>query len=441
MIHPVNSRKWVILLVALMVSSCSYFDDEPEEILEGQRFPVIGLGRAVAVDPEAAATPVQLPQARSILNWTQSGGNASHTPGHLAVSDSLSIAWSSSAGVGSSTRQKLVSPPIVADGKIFVKDANGGVRAMDKTSGRTIWQTNLTPEGESSGEGFGGGLAYDGGRLYVTSPYGYMIALNPASGDELWRQKVRVPFRAPPAAANGRVFAITQDNQLFAFDGATGTVTWTYRAIAETTVLMQRAAPALQGDVIVAPFSSGEVVALRASNGAVLWADQLGRTGVVTPLAAISDVAAAPVIDRGRVYVVSHGGRAAAFDLRSGRRIWLRDAGGVQMPWAVGDTLFLVGLEGELIAMRKADGRIRWVNALDRYSDPDGRSGLIAWSGPLLISNRLIAVSSDGRLVSFDPVTGAEISTQEVPDSFMSPIVSEGTVYILGDNAELVALR
>ncbi len=54
--YPLKSMKGLVIGAAVLLSGCSYFDDEPEIILEGERFPVIGLGRAIAVDPDAAGT-------------------------------------------------------------------------------------------------------------------------------------------------------------------------------------------------------------------------------------------------------------------------------------------------------------------------------------------------------------------------------------------------
>jgi hypothetical protein len=69
---------------------------------------------------------------------------------------------------------------------------------------------------------------------------------------------------------------------------------------------------------VVAPLSSGEVTALRAVNGRVVWDDQLTAIRRLGVAGTLSDIRGAPVIHDGRVYALSHSGRSVAIDLRSG---------------------------------------------------------------------------------------------------------------------------
>ena len=51
--------------------------------------------------------------------------------------------------------------------------------------------------------------------------------------------------------------------------------------------------------------------------------------------------------------------------------------------------------DAKVLCVARADGRIRWTTQLDSYSNPESRKGPIAWAGPVLVSDRLIAVSSE----------------------------------------------
>ena len=107
---------------------------------------------------------------------------------------------------------------------------------------------------------------------------------------------------------------------------------WTHSGIVETANLLGGAAPAVDSGIVVSPYSSGELVAMRVETGRVLWSDSLTavrRTDVVSSLAHIRG---RPIIDRGRVIAISHGGAMAAVDLRSGQRLWEKDIGGQESP-------------------------------------------------------------------------------------------------------------
>ena len=93
----------------------------------------------------------------------------------------------------------------------------------------------------------------------------------------------------------------------------------------------------------------------------------------------------------------------------------------------------VVDLGGKLVALDRADGKVRWTTDLPA----SGR-----WSGPVLAGGKLWLVSGDGLLVGADARTG-QLSTQFDLDTpvFVSPVVAGGRMYIFADDAELIALN
>ena len=149
-----------------------------EKPLPGERIAVITDPTLTELD-SAGAGPVSLPQQQANASWSQPGGTPSNNPGHLALSGDVRKVWSADAGTGSSSSGRLSAVPVVADGKVFTLDAAGRVSAFSSASGAKLWATSVTPENEKSKEGFGGGLALDGGRLYVATGYGTVVCLDP----------------------------------------------------------------------------------------------------------------------------------------------------------------------------------------------------------------------------------------------------------------------
>ena len=240
----------------------------------------------------------------------------------------------------------------------------------------------------------------------------------------------------------GRVFVVTVDNRLFAINAENGDGLWTHSGISETASILGSASPAVGSGVVVVPYTSGELVALKTTNGRVLWQDSLAavkRTDVVSNLAHIRG---RPVIDRGRVIAISHGGIMAAIDLRSGRRLWQKAIGGLQSPWVAGDYIYVITNDAEIACVSRKDGRIQWVRALPRYEDPENQEDPIIWTGPLLASDRLIVAGSHGKAMAISPYTGRFLGTVEMPDGVsVPPVIAGGSIYFLADDAELVVYR
>ena len=431
------------MLVPAALAACGgeLFGSTEAPPLPGERISILSLQQVLQPDPAIADLEVRLPRPQVNVAWPQAGGLPNHVMQHLALSDNPQRMWTTDIGTGSGDRVQLLAGPVVAGGRVYTLDAQGRVSALSADRGRRIWQRNITPKGEDEGA-LGGGVALSGGVLYVSTGYGEVVAFDPASGDELWRGRVGVPLRGAPTISNGRLFVITYDNQLFSLDARNGQVLWNYVGIVENAGLIGSASPAADGDIVVAPFSSGELVALRADSGRVVWAETLSRTGPATALAQLRNINGRPAIQDGVAYALSHAGRMVAVDLRSGARVWTQNIAGVESPWVVGEFIYVVTLDAEVVALSRRDGRIRWVTQLPRFRKPDQRRDRINWSGPVLASNRLIIVSSTGSAVAVSPYTGELLGQLSLPGGAMvAPVVANETLYVLTDKGDLVAYR
>jgi len=441
---------WLILLLPLMLGACDtvkdFFDPnaDTKRRVPGERISVLAFDSQLDPDPALAELAMELPRPWVNPDWPQSGGYPGHAMHHLALGESLRQAWVADIGSSGDDYSKILSQPIVADGWVFTLDAETRVTAYEASSGRRIWRMNLTPRGEDSGA-LGGGLSYVDGRLYVTTGFGDVLAVQARTGLVYWHVPLKLPIRGAPTADGGRVFVITQDNQLYALDAEAGRVLWQHAGLVENAGLLGASSPAVEGNVVIAPYSSGELVALRVDTGVVAWQEQLVRTtGRVNSIGALNDISARPVIDRGRVYAVSQSGRFVAIDLRTGERIWERSISSVQTPWVAGDYIFVVSVDAEIMCLSRRDGKVKWIRQMRRYKDPEnrGNKGLITWYGPVLAGNRLLVASTDERAFALSPYTGDLIGSIKLSGpAASSPVVAAQTAYILTEDARLLAFR
>jgi outer membrane protein assembly factor BamB len=435
-----------LLLVAaamLTLQGCGIFrggDKKPKTL--GERVSVLDYEKLVEAEADLQGVEIALPTAQVNPSWTQPGGNASGNLGHLALTGTLARAWSVSVGKGSDATRRLNATPVIADNRLFVMDTEGRVSAFDAATGSPAWQRTIELEGEGRTPAFGGGVSVGDGRVFATTGFGIVVALDAGNGAELWRTKLPTPLRAAPGVDGSRVFVTTHDGQLSALSAETGAIQWQANATVEPAAILGPGAPSIALDTVVAGFPSGELFALRVENGRTAWQDQLSRTGRTTALGALSGIAASPVIDRGRVFAISHGGRMAALELSTGQRVWERDFAGVNTPWTAGDWVFAVTVEAQLVALTRADGKIRWVTQLERWKNEKKKTGGIEWFGPVLAGGRLLLVSSDDRLASVSPTTGEVQSLTDLnAPAYLPPVVANGMLYILTDDGTLTAYR
>ncbi|MFA5122058.1 PQQ-binding-like beta-propeller repeat protein [Zavarzinia sp.] len=442
------SRPAAALLLSSLLGACSTFDSinpfssGPAQRVEGERISVLAdQSPDVQPDPALAGVAVQLPPPYANPEWPQPGGYPAHAMYHLMVGQDLKVAWTADAGSGDSADTRLVAQPVVTTDSIYVLDTSAHVNALS-LDGKRRWSVSLQPEDEDSATGYFGGVAYDDGKVYATTGYGDVFALNAADGKVIWKRSIGIPFRSGPTVNGGRVFGITQDNQLFALSTDNGDVLWNHVGISESAAFLGASSAAVAGEAVVVPFSSGELFALRVENGRVVWSDNLIRTGATTPIAALNDIRGQVVIDRGDVFATSHAGSTVGIELRTGSRLWDRSIGSSNTPWAGGDYIYLVSDDNALICLTRADGRVRWVTQLARYEDEKDKSGVVSWSGPVLAGDRLLVASNTGVMTAVSPYTGDVLGSIQLPGkTVITPVVANGTVYVLTSNGTLVAIR
>ncbi len=433
-----------VISLIILLSACSTVESwmRPKEAppLEGDRVAILTHNRSLTADQELSNQRILLPAPTPNLTWPQAGGYANHAMHHIAIKDSLSRAWSVDIGSGADEDERLNAQPIVAGGMVFTMDATTQVRAFDEATGREVWSVELEPEDDHSH--IGGGLAFDDGRVFATTGFAEVIALEAKTGKELWRRNVVAPMRAAPTVRGGRVFAVTLNNQLFALNSVTGEIIWRHRGLPEVASVLGGASPAVDRGIVVVAYTSGELIALKVENGRVLWQDALVTAGQTNTLSSLTGIRGRPIIDRDRVLAISNAGLLVAIDIRTGRRIWDREVVGIESPWVAGNYLYLLTTESEIVAFSRANGRIHWVRSLPRYEDPKDLEDPIIWTGPILASDRLIVAGSNEEALAISPYSGRILGVVKMPDAVtVAPVVANGSVYFLADDAELVAYR
>jgi outer membrane protein assembly factor BamB len=427
------------------ISSVTTVFDKKQEPLPGRRISVLTAGEKGIISGPEASGPVVLPPPIANASWSQPGGVPTNAPGHLLVGETLRTIWTADAGEGSSKRTRLTAIPIVYNDKIYTMDSEGTIHALSGTNGASLWEVKTVPPEKRSFDylhpfnsnnvaraGFGGGLAADGGKIFAATGYGTVLALDAGSGQVVWSKKFAIPVREAPTAAEGRVFIVNSESELYCLNANDGSQLWAQKGLPENAAVLSSASPAVAGNLVYVPFPSGEITAIDIKSGQPKWTESLKKGAVNAAGTAIGE-AARPVVDREAVFAMSRGGQLVATSREKGERLWTRDIAGTQTPWVAGDSLFVVDMTGKLIALARKDGKVRWVTALPG----DGR-----WSGPVLAGNRLWLASSAGQLIAVDAVSGSVSSQSDLGTPVMiTPVVAEGRLYVLTDKAKLIAMN
>jgi len=440
------------LIATLLVpaAGCSSTDDlqdaiaavnpfgDSKKALPGERQPVLS---DVTPGQLARNKPVSIPGPRGVNGWTGAGGPAGNDSGHVALDGaSGNRVWSTRAaetGSGGMLRGdvRVFAGPVAASGRAFVLDPAGNVTAVS-LSGGTAWRTSVRPA-DVDEPTTTGGVATDGSRVYAATAYGKLVALDADSGGVVWDAKLPEPARGAPTVADGRVFVVTQANNVVALSAGDGAEAWTWRGVPEIGNLLSSANPAVSAGIVVVPFTSGELVALDAKSGKPVWNDTLARASRNFAVSGLATIAASPVIADGTVYATGVGSRTVALNLKSGARLWDVPFGSAHTPVAAGNALFLVDLDDNLTALDRRTGEVLWATHLPVTKTKKKRTH---WAGPVLAGSTLWLASNEGGLIGVEPTSGRVTVTRDGNDPAMiSPIAVSGKLLVLSATGNLSA--
>lgn len=434
----------IAVLAGLTAVSACNRDPAP---LQGERLDPRAIvspdGPAVVGPAVATTTALSLPPVRGNADWPQRAGSATHAAGNQAIGAGTQQIWAASIGKPSDRRHRITAEPVVAGGLIFTLDSQAQVVATT-TSGGRAWATDLRPGGETAGSVSGGGVAYDGGKVFATSGYGELVALDPRTGGVLWRQRVEAPISGAPTAANGVVYVTARNSSGWAVRASDGKVLWKVFGNDGVAGVMGVSSPAVFGDTVVFPFTTGELVAADVNSGEQRWIGQVAGTRLGRSIGLIRDMTGDPVIAGNTVYAGTSSGRVAAFDLQTGAMKWDAPEGAASPVLPVGNSVFLINDQAQILRLDAANGGRVWAEKLPYFTRNIVRKQNEVHNhfGPVLAGNKLYVPSSDGHLRVFDPSSGALIGQANIPGgAAAAPAIAGQTLYVVSHDGRLIAYR
>ncbi len=329
------------------------------------------------------------------------------------------VAWSAQVGESHAS----LAPLFVA-GKVFAAGNSGTVVAIDATTGKDAWRLDLkTP--------IAAGVGSDGQTAAVVTRNNQLVAIG--NGDELWR--VRLPARSftAPLVAGGRVFVLTADRVVTAFDGKTGARLWSQSRPAEPLVLSQTGALLAVGDTLVAGLA-GRITGLNPDNGAVRWEAPIATSRGTNEVERLVDIVG-PVSRIGSsICARAYSAAVGCVDANRGSVTWTRAALGTT--GVHGDDRLVFGSEadGKFQAWQRSSGEPAW--SIDRLK----YRGLTA---PLALGRVVAVADSRGLVHLISREDGSEMTrlTTDGSPILAAPVLAGDALVVQTRNGGVFAWR
>jgi outer membrane assembly lipoprotein YfgL len=298
--------------------------------------------------------------------------------------------------------------------QITLAGGDGTVAVLDARKGTELWRA------KSAGL-IGAGVGSDGRLTAVLTRSNELVVIE--AGRELWRQKVPAQGFTAPLVAGGRVFLLTADRGVSAFDAVSGRKLWSQQRPGEALVLRQAGVLLAVGDTLVVGLG-GRLIGMNPGNGGIRWEAPLASPRGTNDVERLVDLVG-PVSREGdvvcvRAFQVAVGCVSAA----RGNVLWTRPASGAVGVHGDARSVFGVEGDGRILAWRRSDGQPVWTSERLRYRE---------LSAPLAVG-RSVAVGDDSGLVHWLSREDGALLTRMATDGSAvvgAPVLAGGTVVVV----------
>ena len=339
-------------------------------------------------------------------------GPAKPKPAALAANPNLlgvRLAWSAKTGKVDFPLEVKVNRQSVT-----LASSDGSIGSLDPLTGRDFWRVNI-------GSGIAAGVGSDGRYAAVVTTNNDLVVVD--AGQEVWRQSLTAQGFTAPLVAGGRVFVLTADRSVSAFDAQSGRKLWTQQRPGESLVLRQSGVLTALGETLVAGLS-GRLVGLDPLNGNVRWELPIATPRGTNDIERLVDLVA-PVSRSGESLC------ARAFQSTMGcvntaraSVVWTKPAYGAV--GVDGDEKLVFGVEsdGQLFAWQRASGERVWsVDGL-RYRH---------LTAPLLLGRSVVVGDESGTVHFLSREDGSFLTRVTTDASAVAtvPVMAAGTLVVV----------
>ena len=285
---------------------------------------------------------------------------------------------------------------------------------LDARTGGGLWRVQLDAR-------LAAGVGTDGRRTAVVSKERQLIVIE--NGAEKWHRQLPAQTFTAPLVAGGRVFVMTGDRAVMAFDGETGYRLWNQQRQGEPLVLQASGLLTAVGDTLVAGLS-GRMVGFDPDTGAIRWEAPLatprGSNDVERLVELLGGVSREGNVLCARAFQAAVG----CVDASRGALLWTRPAHGAQGIGGDAEALYGSESNGTVQAWKRADGAPLWTHEQLRYR---------SLTAPLVLGRSVVIGDETGQVHLLSREDGAPLNRLSTDSSGVAatPVAAGKTLVVV----------
>tara|TARA_B110000858_G_C17747643_1_gene448123 strand:- start:115 stop:1410 length:1296 start_codon:yes stop_codon:yes gene_type:complete len=426
---------FINLILVLYLSGCASKVDDKNS---NNRIPILSYSSDLLISQKLNPNEIILSNPIKVNYWSQAGQNPQNNLPHISSDLKFKNKEKLLKDNGSFTN---TIQPIYFEGNICNVNTKGFLKCFSVESNQINFEIDLRIDGEDNYDILRGGIAYFDDQIILADGYGQVKAISSLDGNIIWERNIEFPILSAPIIYRGYIYLITLNNKLYALDLMTGDIKWNFQTVFDDKKSLFTGVPAAIENIIIAPFSNGEIIAFLHDTGNIIWSENVSKISSLSNFD-IKDISANPIISDGKTYTISKNGRLVATNINNGSMVWFLEISGANSPLVSNMQLYVIDNEARLICVNKISGDIYWITQLDKNKKNKKMGKRNNWKGPFLINGLLYALSSHGELISVSPKTSEILSSKNINISGITidPVIVSENIFIMDKKSNVYKL-
>ena len=424
------------LSLIFFFSSCSSSIDKIES---SDNFSILEYDSEISETLTLNIDEIFLDEAKSKLYWTQHFQNPQNNLNNLFTNSNFKT---KKKLIGGKKDLRNIVQPIVFENSLCFISGYGSLECINFITNEKVFDLDIRKDKNEKYELIRGGLSYFDNRIVLVDAYGQVLLINASDGSIIWEKNIELPILSPPLIYRDSIFFVTADNRLFSISINDGAILWSFQTIEEGKKNLLTASLVAFENLIIVPFSNGELIAFEHKSGRPIWSENLSKVSLLSNFD-IKDISASPVISDNKIFSVGANGKLVSLDVINGKRNWISDISGLRTPILSGNQVYIISNEGKLICLKKSTGEIYWITDLQKYRTGTAAKNMNLWLGPYLINNLIYNISYFGELKVVSPISGEILLTESigVKGALVPPIILSDSIYLSDENSNVYEFK
>lgn len=440
--------KLLLILSILSVFSC----DSDDTYDKKKAIDAFAKRKIIKIDPSLALYGVSLPRQQENSSWLVSASSKNSQNQNIKKEFNFSKNnkillkkrnkyWHFYSGSKSS---RYFFKPLIIDNTAYSLDSSGILRAINLKNSKKIFKKRLFPRKLLSTYQLPK-ISYDDNVIYAIAGSNRIVAFDLAKKEISWSKDLSSIPISTPLIAGQKLFILSNDNKIYAFDKNSAKLLWVQSAIFRPTAIFGAPDLVSNEDLLFASFSSGEIYAMKKDSGEVLWTNSLNISKAINSDFYLNDIDASPIIDKNIIYAAGNGGLIMAINIKNGEYLWKKEIATITNFWLANNYIYLINNDNKLIMIHKKLGKIKNIIQLPDYKKKKKLQSKFIYNGIVMSGSKLVISRFDGTIIIIDPINLKILKEIKIAKKlYHEPIIVNDKIYFYAiDNyiAKLVEVQ